>query len=107
MALSQAFAVAPLNNRNSELRFLAGGEASSLPEILLDEEFVAQVRKAYAGLDLTDPDDIRIVHAIWARLLGLPVVQDGTREEIKSALTYLVSAGEILLPCSPEELTCE
>ena len=106
MGTNQAFAVAPLAERNSELRVL-NADTSQLPQVVLDETFVDEVRKAYANLDLTHPDDARIVHAVWARLLGLPVVQNGSREEIRDALIYLATAGAIMLPCEPEELECE
>ena len=106
MRMHQAIAVAPLSGHNSELRVL-DADSSQLPQVLLDERFVGEVQKAYATLDLTHPDDARIVHAIWARLLGLPVVQDGNRQEIRDALVYLAATGAILLPCEPEELECE
>lgn len=64
--------------------------------VVLGTAFVEAVRVAYCKLDLTQSLDI--VDTIWGMLLGLPVLQDGTKREIETALIMLSEAGDILLP---------
>jgi hypothetical protein len=80
-----------------------GSGRAQVKLVVLDEMFVEAVRVAYLKLDLTQITDI--VNAIWGDLLGLPVLQDGTKREIETALIHLSEADEILLPTSTEELS--
>lgn len=89
--------VAPVEGAPSvtHSRIDAGGRPQT-KLVVLDSAFVAAVHAAYCKLDLTQAPDI--VNAIWGMLLGLPVLQDGTKREIEAALIILSEAESILLP---------
>ncbi len=91
---------------NSKLRFRTDGNDRPQPqEVFLDEGFVAQVREAYAGLDLTKVASDKIVAAVVYMLTEPEGSALVTIPDVERALTHLLDTEQIMLPTSTEPVS--